>query len=327
MSLRIAILFDNFGPYHLARLNAASEIATVLGIEIHARSREYGWQPGTAPRSFESVTLSESASGEAPMLEQVTRLESALDCFSPQCVFVPGWSARYALWALWWCRSHNVPVVLMSETMRRDAPRARARERMKSWVLSMCSAALVGGRPHAEYLVELGMPADCIFQGYDAVDNEYFHEMAQTARSRAVALAKDFQLSRPYFLAVARFIPKKNLAWLIESYANYREAFDRSIGSGAAKGQPEPWSLVLLGEGRERQLLERRISDLGLGSHVKLPGFKSYQDLPVYYGLAAALVHVSRIEPWGLTVNEAMASELPVLVSQVCGCARDLVRH
>jgi glycosyltransferase involved in cell wall biosynthesis len=30
-------------------------------------------------------------------------------------------------------------------------------------------------------------------------------------------------------------------------------------------------------------------------------------------------------ETWGLTVNEAMAAGLPVLVSERCGCARDLV--
>ena len=30
-------------------------------------------------------------------------------------------------------------------------------------------------------------------------------------------------------------------------------------------------------------------------------------------------------EPWGLVVNEAMAADLPVLVSRQCGCREDLV--
>jgi glycosyltransferase involved in cell wall biosynthesis len=58
-----------------------------------------------------------------------------------------------------------------------------------------------------------------------------------------------------------------------------------------------------------------------------LPGFKQYDELPVYYARAGAFVHVSTTEPWGLVVNEAMASGLPVLVSDRCGCASDLVRE
>jgi glycosyltransferase involved in cell wall biosynthesis len=33
------------------------------------------------------------------------------------------------------------------------------------------------------------------------------------------------------------------------------------------------------------------------------------------------------MEQWGLVVNEAMASGLPVLVSKRCGCAADLVQE
>jgi glycosyltransferase involved in cell wall biosynthesis len=38
-------------------------------------------------------------------------------------------------------------------------------------------------------------------------------------------------------------------------------------------------------------------------------------------------VHPASNEAWGLVVNEAMASGLPVLVSRRCGCAYDLVKE
>ena len=56
-------------------------------------------------------------------------------------------------------------------------------------------------------------------------------------------------------------------------------------------------------------------------------GAIAYADLPAYYGLAGAFIHASKVEQWGLVVNEAMASRLPVLVSNRCGCVADLVSH
>jgi len=62
-----------------------------------------------------------------------------------------------------------------------------------------------------------------------------------------------------------------------------------------------------------------------LHGNVHLPGFKQYEELPVYYALAKAFVHPSTTEQWGLVVNEAIASGLPVIVSERCGCVPELV--
>jgi glycosyltransferase involved in cell wall biosynthesis len=60
---------------------------------------------------------------------------------------------------------------------------------------------------------------------------------------------------------------------------------------------------------------------------VYFPGFRQVAELPRFYAGAGAFVHASLSEQWGLVVNEAMASELPVLVSNPCGCAIDLVKQ
>ena len=85
---------------------------------------------------------------------------------------------------------------------------------------------------------------------------------------------------------------------------------------------------MLLGDGPLRSSILNLRSSLGLDACVHLPiAFKQYDELPVYYGLASAFVHASITEQWGLVVNEAMASGLPVLVSNHCGCAADLVQE
>ena len=82
---------------------------------------------------------------------------------------------------------------------------------------------------------------------------------------------------------------------------------------------------MLLGDGPLKADLCHLISDLRLNDHVHLPGFKPYDELPVYYALGNAFVHASTTEQWGLVVNEAIASGLPVIVSDRCGCAPELI--
>jgi glycosyltransferase involved in cell wall biosynthesis len=84
---------------------------------------------------------------------------------------------------------------------------------------------------------------------------------------------------------------------------------------------------VLLGDGPLREAISQQIKESGLTRHVVMPGFKQYDELPLYYALARAFIHASTTEQWGLVVNEAMASGLPVLVSNRCGCSVDLIQE
>jgi len=153
------------------------------------------------------------------------------------------------------------------------------------------------------------------------VDNAHFARGADEARANPGPHRQRMGLSQNYFLASSRFIPKKNLFFLIRAFANYHASH-----RPAALGD-QPWNLVLLGDGPLQPEIQRLVRALHLADAVILPGFKSYDELPHYYGLANAFVHAATTEQWGLVVNEAMASGLPVLVSNRCGCTRDLVRH
>jgi len=168
------------------------------------------------------------------------------------------------------------------------------------------------------------MAVDRVCLGYDAVDNDYFQQKADKVRQEEAAIRVSHGLPENYFLACARFIEKKNLPRLLEAYARYHALCGRNEDGPPGRGL-SPWHLVLLGDGVLRETLVSQISRLNLQNHVLLPGFKQYADLPTYYALAGAFVHASVVEQWGLVVNEAMASGLPVLVSNRCGCASDLV--
>jgi glycosyltransferase involved in cell wall biosynthesis len=249
-----------------------------------------------------------------------------LDEIKPDAVAVPGWGYIDALAALQWSLLHRVPVVCMSDSMARDERRRWWKEIVKRRFIRCYSAALVAGTPHADYLVHLGMSADWIFQGYDAVDNEYFAQGAKEVRSQKSEVRRRCGLPEKYFLVPRRFIWEKNLARLLEAYALYRKKSE-ARSQKSEVGKTKIWDLVLVGDGPLQSSILNFRSSLGLDACVHMPGFKQYKELPDYYGLASTVILPSVSETWGLVVNEAMASGLPVLVSSRCGCAKDLVQE
>lgn len=313
----IAVVFHHIGPYHHARLNAAADELSVTGIEWSAKGYQ-AWGAADSPAQYERVSLFPEATEQSPEKSELGRaFWSALEQANPDVVAVNGWNNFGSLVAANCCMRRGIPMVVMSESAQQDEPRTWWKEMIKRQIVGLYSAALVGGQRHVEYLVELGMPRERVFTGYDVVDNKYFCKQAEEVGGQKSEVRKQYQLPENYFLASARFIEKKNLPRLIRAYAKYRQKSE--------DGGNSPWDLILLGNGPLRETLNSQLSTLNLGAHVYFPGFKQYDELPVYYALAKAFVHSSTTEQWGLVVNEAIASGLPVIVSNRCGCVPELV--
>jgi 1,2-diacylglycerol 3-alpha-glucosyltransferase len=313
--MRVAIVFDNFGPYHIARLAGAARDMDVLGVEVAAKSAEYDWDAPDTPRGLERVTLLDKRSGRPDWSLLSASYNDRVAPWRPDAIALPGWSSPAALTGARWAAARGVPAVVMSETNAVDFPRPVITELIKRRLVTLFQAGLCGGTLARSYLINLGLSQYRVFVGYDVVDNDHFARGASTARATGAAPEGiDPAWRGRYFLASARFVPKKNLPRLIEAFALYRQA-----------AGPVAWPLVLLGDGPMRSALERKRAALGLEASLIMPGFTQYGQLPLYYGNAGAFVLASTTEQWGLVVNEAMASGLPVLVSNRCGCVPDLV--
>src|SRR5438046_1976475 len=274
----VAVVFHHIGPYHHARLNAAADRVSVTGIEWSAKGYDRWGAPDSPPR-YQKVSLFSEATDYYPRKAELRRaFWSALEQANPEVVAVNGWNNFGSLAAAKCCVERGVPMVVMSESARDDEPRTWWKETIKRQIVGLYSAALIGGQRHVEYLVELGMPRERIFTGYDVVDNAYFRRRAEEVRSQKSEVRQKYGLPENYFLASARFIEKKNLPRLIKAYAAYKQKSE-------ASGNP-PWDVVLLGDGPLREALNSQLSTLNLHAHVHLPGVKQYQELPVYYALA-----------------------------------------
>lgn len=106
---------------------------------------------------------------------------------------------------------------------------------------------------------------------------------------------------RPYFLAVARLVPHKNLDILVDAFNKIR--------------QP----LIIAGEGPLRRSLTRRA-----GPTVHIAGWQSDAALASLYAGAAAVV-VPNEEDFGLTAVEAMTYGKPVLALRAGGATETVL--
>ena len=311
--MKLIVLFPNFGPYHLARLRAAAarpEFSPCIGLEIAAQEALYPWQTARENLDIKLDTLLEGTLESLSAKLICQKLNAYLDEHAPDVVAICGYERPEMRAALKWCNTNRKVAVLMSESKRDDAPRAAWKEAIKKRIVSKFDAGLVGGAAHQAYLEALGIPAQRIFMGYDVVDNAGFAARAQQWR------AQPSPFERPYFLTVNRFIARKNLARVIESWATYRARAEREFPAMIA------WDLVLCGAGEEEAALRAQAAGL---DGVHFPGFAQEDEVSRLMAGAGTFVHASLQEQWGLVVNEAMACGLPILLSQTCGCAPELL--
>lgn len=313
--MKVAWLLINASHYHVARWRTFAQCEGVDAVMVEIANRDAGFEALSTNNAseFERVTLFpgktwRDVSGQA----RHAAIRGTLDRLLPNVVCINGWSIGGSIASLQWALENDRRVVLFSDSNRFDLSRRKSMEWLKRRLVSLANAGLAGGTASCEYLIDLGMKPEMISVGYDVVDNAHFGP----ASDHTAGLSRPSSVPEgPYFIAAARFEPKKNHVRLLQAFAKYREA----VGAGA-------WPLALLGDGMLRSEIEAERDRLNLGASLILPGFAGYSDLPQWYRHAACFIHPSTTEQWGLVVNEAMAAGLPVLVSNRCGCAPDLVQ-
>lgn len=228
-------------------------------------------------------------------------------------VIVPGYSHPAYVQAILLGRALGKTVVLWSESTVRDRrPGGRVREFLKRRIVGLCDEYLTCGSAGAEYLERIGAPGDRIHVVPNAVDTAFFRESADRHARDRETWRRRLGLPRKVILYVGRIDRWKGVGDLLAAY----HGLERRDEVG----------LVLAGSGPALEALQRRAICRGW-RNVFFPGFVPRDRLALYYATADLFVLPTRNDSWGLVVNEAMASGLPVVVSSAAGCARDLVRE
>lgn len=158
------------------------------------------------------------------------------------------------------------------------------------------------GKTSTAYLRSIGISDGNILEIQNCVDDSLF---------RCDGPVADLAVTGPKALFVGQLIDRKGIFHLLDS-----------LGSLIRAGSP-PCSLVIVGDGPERQAVLSRAHDLGIEIlHIpKCPN----QDMPAIYRACDFLVFPTLEDVWGLVVNEAILCGLAVLSSVYAGCTAEIV--
>jgi sugar transferase (PEP-CTERM/EpsH1 system associated) len=165
-------------------------------------------------------------------------------------------------------------------------------------------------QPIADYLVKrVGLAQRKVVLIRNGVDLDRFHLADPAAPAPA-----DFPFSREQhwvFGSVGRLEPIKNHALLLDAFA--RLVRTQPVVGGRAM------RLALVGSGVLREALMRQAEQAGIADRLWMPG--SRDDVPALLRAMDGFVMPSLAEGTSCTVQEAMASGLPVIATEVGGNA------
>jgi glycosyltransferase involved in cell wall biosynthesis len=110
---------------------------------------------------------------------------------------------------------------------------------------------------------------------------------------------------------VGRLVPQKGVSTLLRGFERVQQSAEAT--------------LVIVGDGPNRQSLQKLASKLGLEDRVRFVGWVPYERLDSFYSQADIVVVPSLYEPYGRVIAEAMSLGRPVVATDTEGAA-DLIR-
>lgn len=234
-------------------------------------------------------------------------------------LWIHGYAKREHLAAISTARANGVKVLIRGEShlhLEKGFLGRLGRRALLPRLFARVDAALAIGTWNREFYEAYGMDRSRIHLMPYAVDNSFFARAAREAQGRREAFRRELglEMGRPVVLLAGKFEPRKRVPDVIEAFAR----LSREDGP-----KPSPYLLVV-GDGPEREEVDRKVATLGLDS-VRVLGFRNQTELPAFYDLCDVFVLASENEPWGLAINEAMACRRAVIVGSEAGCRPDLV--
>jgi len=162
------------------------------------------------------------------------------------------------------------------------------------------------------YLEKLSIVQRPVFYFPYAVDVDWFSEQAAGHQIHRLSVRNKFGLAEDDYvvLGVMKWAEREDPLTLVDAFIK---------ASSVARNM----KLLLIGDGPLRPVVEKRLATDS--KRLVAPGYAKYSELTLYYAISDLFVHPAQSEPYGVSVQEALACGLPVIVSDKVGAAADFL--
>jgi glycosyltransferase involved in cell wall biosynthesis len=231
-------------------------------------------------------------------------------------VLLNGYNDAARLRVLRWCRRHGVPVLVWGDNNSRSdlatGAKAMLKRRIVKRILARCDAVLACGTLGREFFMKYGVKGEQIF--LSPLEPDYGTiERLQPSAIEAAAEQFGLRRDRRRIVYSGRFSPEKRPDLAVKAFV-------------ALADERPNWDLLMIGDGAMKAELLAVIPDR-LRPRVTFTGFIGEQAvISALYRLGDVLVVPSYYDHWALVVNEAAASGLALVCTDVVGAAAELVR-
>lgn len=182
------------------------------------------------------------------------------------------------------------------------------------WLFRKVDCFLCIGSANRRYYQGYGVGPERLAAAPYCIDNARFEDAAAKLRPRRVELRARWSIAPDAYVVLfcGKLITKKRPLDLVGAVRLAPILADR------------PVHLLFAGDGQLAPIVREALAAPGAPSGT-ITGFLNQSEIPCAFAVADCLILPSDYgETWGLVVNEALASGLPAIVSDHCGCAEDL---
>ena len=258
--------------------------------------------------------LHEGLLEEVGLFQRIKGILKAITEFKPDVVNLTGYYDIASWTVLFYCKLKGIKTILSNESTANDHARNGVKEYFKTLIIKQFDGYFNFGTLSENYILSLGINPQKMLVKKNCVDNKVLKEIYLKHYPKRNEQQQLLNVAPKNFIFVGRLIDYKNLFYFLDAFHLARQK------------SKENWGVIILGDGELKTDLQQFIFNKNI-QNVSFQSGVSWQHVPLYLALSNVLVLPSYSEPWGLVVNEAMACGLPVIVSEKCGCAIDLVKN